>query len=80
MEGWGWLRWFTFFSAYEPIAITSRSVIDPDYAWSWVQRDELGQWVTFGPMSYDAVLIGLGLIGVVTAAIVFQRRDLPAPL
>lgn len=80
VEGWGWLRWFTFFSAYEPIAITSRSVIDPDYAWSWVQRDELGQWVTFGPMSYDAVLIGLGLIGVVTAAIVFQRRDLPAPL
>jgi ABC-2 type transport system permease protein len=80
VEGWSWLRWFTFFSAYEPIAITSRTLSDPFYAWSWVQWDQQGNWVALGPMGYDSVLIGLGLIGYVSAAVVFQRRDVPAPL
>ena len=80
VESCGWLKWFTFFSAYEPIAITSRSDLDPNYAWSWIQLDETGHWLSPGPLGYDAVLIGLGLIGLVSATIVFQRRDLPAPL
>jgi ABC-2 type transport system permease protein len=80
VRAWGWLKWSTFFSAYEPIAITSRSVSDPHYAWSWVQRDEAGQWVAPGPLGYDAVLIALGLVGLVAALLVFRRRDVPAPL
>jgi ABC-2 type transport system permease protein len=80
VPGWSWLRYLTFFSAYEPIAITSRSLTNPFYAWCWIQWDQQGGWVAPGPMGYVAVLIGLGLIGFVAAVVVFQRRDLPAPL
>jgi ABC-2 type transport system permease protein len=80
VQAWGWLKWLTFFSAYEPIAITSRCVSDPQYAWTWVQLDQAGRWVAPGPLGYDAVLIGLGLVGLAGAILVFQRRDVPAPL
>ena len=79
-EGWSWLKWFTFFSAYEPVVIISASLSNPDYAWSWFQLDDQGQWAAFGPLSYNALLIGLGMLGFVAAALVFARRDLPAPL
>ena len=29
---------------------------------------------------YDGVLIGLGILGYVVGAVIFARRDLPAPL
>jgi len=29
---------------------------------------------------YDAVLLGLGMLGYLVGAVVFTRRDLPAPL
>jgi hypothetical protein len=31
-------------------------------------------------VSYDAVLLGLGLAAYVAGAVIFARRDLPAPL
>ena len=80
VPGWQWMKWCTFFSAYEPIAITSRTLMDSAYAWSWVQRDAQAHWVAAGPLSYDAVLFGLGVISMVLASIVFVRRDIPAPL
>jgi hypothetical protein len=33
-----------------------------------------------GPLTYDLVLLGVGLVGYLAAAVVFVRRDLPAPL
>lgn len=80
VEGWHWLKWFTFFSAYEPIAITSRTLGNPGYAWTWFQLDDQGRWTQPGPLGYDAVLIGLGIIGFLLGSRIFLRRDLPAPL
>ena len=80
VEQCSWLKWLTFFSAYEPVAIVSRSVGNPGYAWSWIARDQIGQSTMLGPLGYDAILIGLGLLGFIAAIVVFVRRDLPAPL
>jgi ABC-2 type transport system permease protein len=66
-----WVRWFTFMAAYEPQAMTSA-----------VMGDASGGWGDAWSMSLhsDGILIGLGLAAYVAAAVIFGRRDLPAPL
>jgi ABC-2 type transport system permease protein len=73
-KGWEWLTYTSFFTPFEPqalVGVRSR-------AWSfWT---ESGDSFTLGGLGYDSILIGLGLAFYVVAAVVFWRRDLPAPL
>ena len=66
-----WLRHFTFMAAYEPQAMTSAVI-----------GDRAGGWGDAWSMSLESngILIGLGLAAYVAAAVIFGRRDLPAPL
>jgi beta-exotoxin I transport system permease protein len=73
--GWQWLSYFTFFAAFNPQAYVGNS----DLAWTWIDFFPGGGW-RLGGLGGDAVLIGLGLAGFATAAIIFSKRDLPAPL
>ncbi len=75
-----WLKRCSIFTAYEPERFVSIAVGAPQSTWSLVLRDEAGRWVDLGPLGYDLLLIGLGGIAYVAATLVFQRRDLPAPL
>ena len=70
----------TFFSAYEPVAFTMAAVKDPDSAWRFLAKTSHGILPDLGPLGYDSVLVGLGLLGFLAAAVIFCRRDLPAPL
>lgn len=80
VEGFEWVKCLTFFSAYEPIRFVSESVAHPEREWAWIIRDSSGVFQALGPLSYDAILVGLGLVGIVAGAVVFCRRDLPAPI
>ena len=62
-----WLKWFTFLGAYEPQSIITRMLDDPAGAW-WLAAQ------------FNAVLLGLGLLGYALALALFCRRDVPAPL
>jgi hypothetical protein len=77
-----WLKYFTFLTAFDPQVLTWRFRTDvriprvfgfqvvgkiPDDAWQLL-------WDT------TAVLGGIGLAAYILAAIIFCRRDLPAPL
>ncbi len=75
-----WLRNWTFFSAYEPERFVSLAVHSPGAAWSFWLVDEQGRFVELGPLSYNLLLVGMGLAAYVLAAWVFHRRDLPAPV
>jgi ABC-2 type transport system permease protein len=79
-ERWNWLLNCTFFTAYNPERFVSIAVNTPHDTWSWVLFDQQGHWTGLGPLGYDALLIGLGLLAYVLALVIFQRRDLPAPL
>lgn len=63
-----WLKYASFLSSHEPQPLVAAAA-DPartDAAWlSW---------------QYNAPMIGLGLLAYVAAAVIFSRRDLPAPL
>ncbi len=62
-----WLRYFTFFGAFEPQQMVTAMVESPASAWTL-------------SLQYDGVLLGLGMASFIAASIIFCRRDLPAPL
>jgi ABC-2 type transport system permease protein len=62
-----WLRYFTFFGAFEPQQMVTAMVESPASAWTL-------------SLQYDGVLLGLGMASFIAAALIFCRRDLPAPL
>jgi hypothetical protein len=60
--------------AYEPQVMVAR----PDGAWSFVEyQDEL---IGLGSGGRQLVLLGLGLVSYLAGAVVFSRREIPAPL
>lgn len=80
IDALSWLRWVSFFRAYEPVSFVSKSVNNPQLTWSWLEVNENGQIVNLGPLSCDAILLVLGMIAFGIAGAVFFRRDLPAPI
>ena len=66
-----WVRRLSFMAAYEPQQMVSAVMSDASGGW--------GEAWTIS-MRSDGILMGLGLAAYVCAAVVFCRRDLPAPL
>lgn len=79
-EDWRWLTYLSIFTPYEPEAGVQLAMEAPDLAWSVVRYDASGQWLGLGPLGDDLILAAGGLLAYVAAAVIFQRRDLPAPL
>ncbi len=79
-ERFSWLLHFTFFTAYDPERFVSVAVHTPGDAWRCVLIDDQGQWAGLGPLGFDLLLIGMGLVAYVLATVIFSRRDLPAPV
>lgn len=73
------LRYVSALTAYEPSRLVEIAVQQPQYAWSLTMPAESGA-VVLGPLGYDLVLVAIGLGCYVAAAIIFAKRDLPAPL
>lgn len=75
-----WLQYGSIFSAYEPQRLVQMADKNPAAAWHLLLLDKQGAFEGLGPLGYDLVLIVLGLACYAGAALVFTRRDLPAPL
>ena len=72
---WSWVYYLTFMSAYKPQTMVAHA----DEAWSlFAYRD--GAVAGLGLGALPIVLIGLGLIFYVAGAVIFNRREIPAPL
>jgi ABC-2 type transport system permease protein len=80
IEGWQWLTSLSALSAYVPEAHARIADQSPQSVWACVLVDADGRWTGIAPLGHDIVLIGIGIVSFVLAAIVFVRRDLPAPL
>jgi ABC-2 type transport system permease protein len=79
-ERFSWFRYCTFFTAYEPEAFVRTAMREPDHVWSIAIVDPAGRFVELAPFGYDLLLIALGGLAYLLAALIFNRRDLPAPL
>lgn len=80
VDGFQWVKWFTFFAAYEPVRFVSEAVSYPDREWAWIVRDSSGAFQALGPLSYDMILVSLGIAGILIGTLIFCRRDLSAPI
>jgi hypothetical protein len=78
-ERLAWLKNLSLFTAYEPQKFISIAVRSPEDTWSFTRLVEDGV-VELGPMTFNGILLAVAAAGYVAAAIVFQKRDLPAPL
>jgi ABC-2 type transport system permease protein len=74
-----WLGYFTFFTAYEPTEFVSIVVNTPENGWR-IFLYEQGAVAGLGPLGYDLILLGLGLVSYIAATFIFRARDLPAPV
>jgi ABC-2 type transport system permease protein len=74
-----WLKPFSFFAPYEPlkwIALEARH----GQGWAFVAADPKTGLMEWGPSANNAALLGIGAAALIVGAIIFSRRDLPAPL
>lgn len=77
---WHWLLDFSIFAAYEPEAIAYVATTSPSHTWNLMLDQPIGKMSYFGPLSYHLLMAVLGSVAYAASAIVFHRRDLPAPL
>ncbi len=75
-----WLQRLSLFTAYEPQKFVSIAVHDARHAWAFAVFDSQGHFLEPGPLGYNVILLAIGGLCYMAAAIVFTRRDLPAPL
>jgi ABC-2 type transport system permease protein len=74
-----WLKYVSALTAYEPSRLVEIAVQQPQYTWSLTMRAPSGE-MSMGPLGYDLILVVLGLACYGAAAVIFAKRDLPAPL
>jgi ABC-2 type transport system permease protein len=79
-ESLAWMKRWTFFTPYEPLKWVALETRHPGRGWSFLLTNAQGQFLEWGPMAHNSVLLGLGLAAYIAACIIFLRRDLPAPL
>lgn len=75
-----WLKFGTFYTAFEPQAAVYVALNRPDQLWHLMLTDESGRWIGLAPLGDNLILVCLGLSGFIAASVIFSRRDLPAPL
>ena len=80
IEEVAWLKKLSLFTAYEPQKFVATAVHDAEHTWSLILRDSAGTFLDLGPLGYNLILLGIGVGCYLAAAVVFQKRDLPAPL
>jgi ABC-2 type transport system permease protein len=74
-DDWQWASYLSLLNAYEPQAMVAR----PEEAWSLLAYEN-GAVAGLGLGGLQLVLFGLGLVCYAMGAVIFNRREIPAPL
>jgi ABC-2 type transport system permease protein len=74
-DRWQWLKYGSVLSAYNP----QTSVAQPEAAWSLLAHRD-GHVTSLGLGGCQLLLIAIGLAAYATGAIIFARREIPAPI
>ncbi len=73
-----WMNYLTIFWAYEPEVYVEVAVHRSEQLWSLMIDNRQGR--RLGPLGANLVLLGVGGFSYLAAGMVFQRRNLPAPM
>ena len=80
VDQFAWVKNFTILQAYEPVSFAVNSIDDLGRGWSWLETTEEGEFSGFGPSTFTSLLMAIGVVFFAAAAVIFRRRDLPAPI
>jgi ABC-2 type transport system permease protein len=73
------IKYFSFLTPYEPERFCMVAIMEPQNTWAlWLHDPVRG--MQLGPLGGSLILLGIGFAAYIAAGIVFERRDLPAPL
>lgn len=75
-----WMLYCSAFTSYEPEAFVHVADATPEFAWSLSIYDTDGVWKSWGPLAHHLVMASVGVVSYLAAAVIFVRRDLPAPM
>ena len=79
-EKFHWIVNFSVFGLYSPAAAIERAQNDIGSIWGIWKTNAAGEIIAGGTMLNCGLLLGLGIAFYVAGAVVFERRDLPAPV
>lgn len=74
-DGWQWLKYASFLTVYTPEAMVAR----PEEAWSVLAYKDQSL-IGLGLGGGSLLLLTIGLLCYVAGAVIFNRRELPAPI
>jgi ABC-2 type transport system permease protein len=74
-DRWHWLRYISFVSLYKPQTM----VAHPDKAWSLLTHAD-NPATTLGLGGCQLLLFGIGIVCYAVGAMIFTRREIPAPI
>lgn len=74
-----WMLYLSVLTAYEPEAVVRIIDLSPDQTWNLFFYED-GEYKSLAPLGFHLVMLTVGTISYIAAAIIFCRRDLPAPL
>lgn len=75
----GWLQYLTFFSLYDSQVHIKLAEDGAGHYWSfWIAGDSA--WAGLGPWGHNGLLLLGGAVMLYLGSIIFERRDLPAPM
>ena len=75
VDGWEWVKYFSFMTAYSPQQMAAY----PGEAWNLLAYHD-GSVVGIGLGGQQLVLLAIGLLRYVAGAVIFNRREIPAPI
>jgi ABC-2 type transport system permease protein len=75
-----WMKRWSLFTPYEPLRWIALEARERGQGWAFMAENAKTGLVEWGPSAHNAVLLGIGAATFTAAAIIFNRRDLPAPL
>lgn len=73
-----WVQYLSVFGFYSPASSVELAQSRFTNTLTWMRYDAAGEFLATGPLTNNAILLGLGIVAYVAGAIIFHRRDLPA--
>jgi ABC-2 type transport system permease protein len=80
VEDFRWMSYFSFFTPYSPEWAVYAGMQHPETTWQITSLRGPAEVSYLTPLGYNLILLSMAVACYVAAALIFVKRDLPAPL